>query len=273
MAVGGRKPKTPFTVASLGAAASSTYTPPVDYNPGQNPDIVSIKVGENKFKESTTPLPDVIRADELVETDFAQFLADDDAEARRQRQGEMENWALGTCGAFENVIENALRLTPAGGRIDVHLVLAHRAIVEIAQGDVLDDRRPGVLSLPLRRGGEAARAVVAVHVREIAPRPRLSRQQDVEQPVVVAVAPLQIPDHPGQSGVDVVEAPRSVVAVHAHLSRRRRRHFQARVGRARRHRRGQCPGLSRLVGDEFSARRAAPTGGTRPSQRLTRFGT
>ena len=56
--------------ASLGAAASSTYTPPVDYNPGQNPDIVSIKVGENKFKESTTPLPDVLRSDELVETRF-----------------------------------------------------------------------------------------------------------------------------------------------------------------------------------------------------------
>ena len=29
--------------ASLGAAASSNYTPPVDYNPGQNPDIVSIR--------------------------------------------------------------------------------------------------------------------------------------------------------------------------------------------------------------------------------------
>ena len=56
--------------ASIGAAASSNYTPPVDYNPGQNPDIVSIKVGENKFKESTTPLPDVLRTDELVETRF-----------------------------------------------------------------------------------------------------------------------------------------------------------------------------------------------------------
>jgi prepilin-type N-terminal cleavage/methylation domain-containing protein len=56
--------------ASLGSTASSTYTPPVDYNPGQNPDIVSISLGANKFKESTTPLPDVLRADELVETRF-----------------------------------------------------------------------------------------------------------------------------------------------------------------------------------------------------------
>jgi prepilin-type N-terminal cleavage/methylation domain-containing protein len=46
------------------------YAPPVDYNPGENPDIVSIQLGDNKFKESTTPLPDVIRANELVETRF-----------------------------------------------------------------------------------------------------------------------------------------------------------------------------------------------------------
>ncbi len=46
------------------------YTPPVDYNPGENPDIISIQLGANKFKESTTPLPDVIRSDEFVETRF-----------------------------------------------------------------------------------------------------------------------------------------------------------------------------------------------------------
>jgi type IV pilus modification protein PilV len=46
------------------------YAPPVDYSPGQNPDIISINLGQNKFKESTTPLPDVIRSDELVETRF-----------------------------------------------------------------------------------------------------------------------------------------------------------------------------------------------------------
>ena len=55
---------------ALGAQGDNSYAPPVDYNPGENPDIISIQLGDNKFKESTTPLPDVIRADELVETRF-----------------------------------------------------------------------------------------------------------------------------------------------------------------------------------------------------------
>jgi type IV pilus modification protein PilV len=54
----------------LNSAAVGLYSPPVDYNPGENPDIISIQLGENKFKESTTPLPDVIRTNELVETRF-----------------------------------------------------------------------------------------------------------------------------------------------------------------------------------------------------------
>lgn len=54
----------------LNNAAVGLYSPPVAYNPGQNPDIVSINIGTNKFKESTTPLPDVYRTDELVETSF-----------------------------------------------------------------------------------------------------------------------------------------------------------------------------------------------------------
>jgi type II secretory pathway pseudopilin PulG len=54
----------------LNGYGDSLYAPPVDYNPGENPDIISIQLGHNKFKESTTPLPDVIRADELVETRF-----------------------------------------------------------------------------------------------------------------------------------------------------------------------------------------------------------
>lgn len=56
--------------AVLGAVGNSSFAPPVDYNPGENPDIVSIKIGDNKFKESTTPLPDIIRTDSLVETTF-----------------------------------------------------------------------------------------------------------------------------------------------------------------------------------------------------------
>ena len=53
---------------------SGSYAPPVDYNPGENPDIISIELGNNKFKESTTPLPDVLRSgdrvNDLVETRF-----------------------------------------------------------------------------------------------------------------------------------------------------------------------------------------------------------
>jgi hypothetical protein len=42
----------------------------VDYTPGQRPDIIAIDLENSKFKESTTPQPDVIRGDELVETWF-----------------------------------------------------------------------------------------------------------------------------------------------------------------------------------------------------------
>jgi type IV pilus modification protein PilV len=55
---------------SLRNSGNSSFAPPVDYNPGENPDIISIRLGDNKFKESTTPLPDVVRSDELVETRF-----------------------------------------------------------------------------------------------------------------------------------------------------------------------------------------------------------
>lgn len=44
--------------------------PPVNYTPGLNPDIVAIKLADQKFKESTTPEPVVKRTDELVETWF-----------------------------------------------------------------------------------------------------------------------------------------------------------------------------------------------------------
>lgn len=52
----------------------SPGTPPVDYTPGENPDIVALKLhdggdGPSKFKESTSPQPDVIRSDN-VETWF-----------------------------------------------------------------------------------------------------------------------------------------------------------------------------------------------------------
>jgi prepilin-type N-terminal cleavage/methylation domain-containing protein len=44
--------------------------PLVNYTPGANPDIMSLSLGENKFKESTVPKPDVIRLGELVESRF-----------------------------------------------------------------------------------------------------------------------------------------------------------------------------------------------------------
>ncbi len=62
------------SVAAAGRVLSESEqtldAPPVDYNPGQRPDVVSLSLGDNKFKESLLPEPDVIRRDELVETRF-----------------------------------------------------------------------------------------------------------------------------------------------------------------------------------------------------------
>ena len=44
--------------------------PEVQYDPGSQPDVISITLGNNRFKESTVPLPDVIRQNERVETTF-----------------------------------------------------------------------------------------------------------------------------------------------------------------------------------------------------------
>jgi len=44
--------------------------PLVDFTPGVNPDVISLSLGDNKFKESTVPQPDVIRQGELVESRF-----------------------------------------------------------------------------------------------------------------------------------------------------------------------------------------------------------
>jgi type II secretory pathway pseudopilin PulG len=64
------------SVTTQGAAHSSTQKekesllPDVGYTPGQNPDIVSLQLGETRFKESTSPLPRVYRSEERVETRF-----------------------------------------------------------------------------------------------------------------------------------------------------------------------------------------------------------
>jgi len=64
--------KTTSAAASRALAAGdlSLNGPDVQYDPGSRPDVISISLGNNRFKESTTPVPDVIRQDELVETTF-----------------------------------------------------------------------------------------------------------------------------------------------------------------------------------------------------------
>lgn len=64
------------SVTTQGGARSSTQRESralladVSYTPGANPDIVSLQLGETRFKESTSPLPRVYRSDEKVETRF-----------------------------------------------------------------------------------------------------------------------------------------------------------------------------------------------------------
>lgn len=64
------------SISTQGSARVTTqeddndFDPFVNYTPGENPDIVSLTLGDSKFKESLTPEPIVIREDELVETRF-----------------------------------------------------------------------------------------------------------------------------------------------------------------------------------------------------------
>jgi Tfp pilus assembly protein PilV len=44
--------------------------PVVEYMPGENPDIAALGFDGEKFKESTTPVPDIIRSGDLTETYF-----------------------------------------------------------------------------------------------------------------------------------------------------------------------------------------------------------
>jgi len=45
-------------------------TPPVEFTPGYNPEIAALDLGDDKNKESSTPVPDIIRIGELTETYF-----------------------------------------------------------------------------------------------------------------------------------------------------------------------------------------------------------
>ena len=44
--------------------------PVVEYTPGENPDIAALDFDGEKLKESTTPVPDIIRSGDLTETYF-----------------------------------------------------------------------------------------------------------------------------------------------------------------------------------------------------------
>lgn len=55
---------------ALAAGNLDLSGPEAAYDPGSQPDVVSLSLGNNRFKESTIPLPDVTRSDELVETTF-----------------------------------------------------------------------------------------------------------------------------------------------------------------------------------------------------------
>ncbi len=62
--------------SSLGAAKVASghlediSTPSVTYVPGENPDVVSINLAGSVYKESTTPVPEVIRDNDQIETWF-----------------------------------------------------------------------------------------------------------------------------------------------------------------------------------------------------------
>lgn len=77
--LGGNAVTVTATISTVSVAAAAqvvdqsettVVAPPVDYTPGQRPDVVSLALGNSKFKESTLPEPDVIRLNELVETRF-----------------------------------------------------------------------------------------------------------------------------------------------------------------------------------------------------------
>ena len=65
----------PSSPPALGAKIAADVNAPaegpvVEYIPGENPDIAALGFDGEKFKESTTPVPDVIRSGDLTETYF-----------------------------------------------------------------------------------------------------------------------------------------------------------------------------------------------------------
>ena len=65
----------PAVITSASARVANENTSGVlntvaDYNPGANPDVIALSLGDSKFKESLLPEPKVQRTDELVQTTF-----------------------------------------------------------------------------------------------------------------------------------------------------------------------------------------------------------
>jgi len=67
------------TISSLSSAASQKVTsqdasglgiPPLPYTPGAQPDVAALSLGDDRFRESRLPQPDVLRQGELVQTRF-----------------------------------------------------------------------------------------------------------------------------------------------------------------------------------------------------------
>ena len=52
------------------ADEGATQGPPTSFDPGSAPDAIALDLDGSKFKESSTPLPDVVRSGELTETWF-----------------------------------------------------------------------------------------------------------------------------------------------------------------------------------------------------------
>lgn len=50
--------------------SNGQISPLKPYSPGLRPDVVGLDLGDNRFKESLTPMPDVTSVDEYVETNF-----------------------------------------------------------------------------------------------------------------------------------------------------------------------------------------------------------
>lgn len=67
------------TISSLSSAASHKVTsqdasglgiPPLPYTPGERPDVAALSLGDDRFRESRLPQPDVLREGERVQTRF-----------------------------------------------------------------------------------------------------------------------------------------------------------------------------------------------------------